>query len=143
MAMTSETPTRPSGTAWNIGLWAAQIALAGLYGMAAYVKIAMFPAELVGIGIIWAESAPLWMIRFIGFAELAGVLGLILPALTRIRPALTAHAATGLLAIQVLAIAFHLFRGEAEALPINFIYVALSLLVIWGRTQKAPIAPRA
>lgn len=142
MTTASETITTTSGTGWNIGLWAAQIALAGLYGMAVYMHILLSPAELVAMGAAWAETAPIGLIRFIGFAELAGVIGLILPAAMRIRPELTTYAAIGLLAIQALAIPFHLFRGELQVLPFNFIYVALALLIIWGRTRKSPIAPR-
>lgn len=132
-----------SSTRWNIGLWAAQIALAGLYGMAAYMKLLMSPADLVQMGLIWVDGAQLWVVRAIGFAELCGVIGLILPAATRVMPKLTSYAAFGLLIIQLLAIPFHLFRGEVSALPFNFIYLALAVLVLWGRSRKAPIAPRA
>ncbi len=74
--------------------------------------------------------------------EILGVMGLILPAATRIQPQLTVWAAKGLLAIQALAIPFHAFRGEFAPLPFNLIYVALAVFVIWGRTRKAPILPR-
>ena len=80
--------------------------------------------------------------RFIGLAELAGIIGLILPAATRIRPELTRLAAIGLLAIQVLAIPFHILRAEFAPLPFNFLLVALALFIIWGRTRKAPITAR-
>lgn len=70
-------------------------------------------------------------------------MGVILPAATRIMPQLTVWAAAGLLAIQALAIPFHILRGEFAALPFNLIYVALAVFVLWGRARKAPIAPRA
>jgi hypothetical protein len=44
--------------------------------------------------------------------------------------------------LQVLALAFHLSRGEAEVTPLNIVLLALSLFVLWGRNSKAPIAPR-
>lgn len=143
MTMANETQVTPSQMGWHIGLWVAQVALAGLYGMAVYMHVMMSPADLVAFGAAWAESAPVWLIRFIGVAELVGVIGLILPAATRIRPELTIYAAKGLLLIQVLAIVFHMVRGEFAVLPFNFIYVALALLVIWGRSRKAPIRPRS
>ncbi|MEJ8474217.1 DoxX family protein [Roseibium algae] len=142
MTMATETQAPSVSKGWNIGLWVAQVALAALYGMAVYMHILMSPADLASMGAVWAEGAPLWLVRFIGFAELAGVIGLILPAATRIMPKLTVYAAVGLLAIQALAIPFHLFRGEFAALPFNLIYVALAVLIIWGRSSKAPIAPR-
>ncbi len=142
MSSISTTITPRASTGWNIGIWAAQIALAGLYGMAVYMHILMSPAELAKMGAVWVETAPLWIVRAIGYAELVGIIGLILPAATRIRPSLTPLAAVGLLIIQILAVAFHLYRGEFEALPFNLIYGALAVLVIWGRSRKVPIEPR-
>lgn len=138
---TGRLPASPA-QGWNIGLWAAQIALALLYLMAAYMHGVMSPAALVAMGAVWAAEAPLWLLRFIGAAELLGAIGVILPAATRIAPRLTLWAAAGLLAIQALAIPFHALRGEWAALPFNLIYVALALLVFWGRAHKSPIAAR-
>jgi putative oxidoreductase len=143
MTAFADTTLAPTNSKWNIGLWVAQIALAALYGMAAYMKLLMAPEALVQMGLLWVEGAPLWVVRAIGFAELLGTLGLILPAATRIKPELTTLAALGLLVIQILAIGFHLIRGEVAVLPFNFIYLALAVLVLWGRSRKAPIAPRA
>lgn len=139
---TIDTNTKTTGKGWNIGLWAAQIALAGLYGMAAYMKLLMSPADLVQMGLLWVEGAPMALVRGIGFVELLGVIGLILPAATRIKPELTTLAALGLFAIQVLAIGFHMIRGEFSVLPFNVIYIGLAAFVLWGRSKKAPIAPR-
>ena len=76
--------------------------------------------------------------------ELAGALGMILPAATRILPWLTPLAALGFAVIQVLAIGTHALLGEtAQTLPINLVLLALSLFVAWGRMRKAPILPRA
>ncbi len=126
---------------WHIGLWAAQIALALLYLMGAWFHF-LPPAEAARMGAVWMSEVPIALPRFIGVMELLGVIGLILPAATRILPHLTVWAAKGLLAIQTLAIPFHAVRGEFEPLPFNLIYVALAVLVIWGRTHKAPILPR-
>lgn len=132
-----------SSKKWHIGLWVAQIALAALFAMGAIPHSFMSPTAMVEMGIAWVATAPLALIRFIGFAEIAGVLGLILPAATRIMPKLTVYAAGGLLTIQALAIPFHVYRGELAPLPFNFILVALAVLIIWGRTRKAPILPRS
>ncbi len=123
------------------GAVAAQIALALLYLMGAWFHF-LPPAEAARMGAVWMSEVPIALPRFIGVMELLGVIGLILPAATRIQPQLTVWAAKGLLAIQALAIPFHAVRGEFEPLPFNLIYVALAVLVIWGRTRKAPILPR-
>lgn len=138
---TGALPASPA-QGWNTGLWAAQIALALLYLMAAYMHGVMAPGDLAKMGAVWATEAPVWLLRFIGVVELLGAIGVILPAAMRIAPHLSVWAAAGLLAIQALAIPFHAVRGEWDALPFNLIYVALALFVLWGRSRKAPIAPR-
>jgi putative oxidoreductase len=128
---------------WNIGLWVAQALLAAMFLMAGATKLMSGSAELVAMGMGWAENAPFLLIKFIGLAEVAGALGLILPAATRIMPDLTKLAAAGLAVIMVLAAGLHITRGEFEVVPVNVILFALAAFVIWGRTNKAPIAPRA
>jgi uncharacterized membrane protein YphA (DoxX/SURF4 family) len=126
----------------NIALWAVQILLAGAFGFAGVLKSTQPIDTLVQNGIGWAAEVPVALLRFIGIAELAGALGLVLPAATRIRPSLTPLAALGILTIMILAMAFHLSRGESEALPTNLILGGLAAFVAWGRTNRAPIAPR-
>jgi hypothetical protein len=126
---------------WNIALWIAQILLLAAYGMAGFMKATTPIAELIPqMG--WVEAAPAWLVRFIGVAEIAGALGMVLPAATRILPWLTPLAALGLCVIQVLAMGVHLSRGEAFVLPINLVLLALAAFVLWGRLRKAPIAAR-
>lgn len=139
----SESSTPSSSRSWHIGLWVAQIVLFVLFGAPGIMKTFMDPAALPPMGIAWATDVPVWFLRFIGICELAGALGMILPAATRILPFLTPLAALGFVTIQVLAIGFHAFRGEtSQVLPMNLVFLALSLLVLWGRTRKAPIASR-
>ena len=132
----------PSSRNWTIALWIVQILLAGFYSFAGFSKAF---TELPDMG----EFLPGWpgdyttLFRVIGWAELAGAMGLILPSLTRILPGLTPLAAAGLSAIQVFAIVFHAMRGETGAtLPVNLVLLALSLFVLWGRLKSAPIAAR-
>lgn len=127
---------------WNIGLWAAQVLLALAFGAAGIMKVLTPVAEL-GAMMNWVGVTPEWLVRFIGAVEFLGALGMILPALTRILPWLTPLAALGFAIIQVLAIGTHAALGETGAtLPMNLVLLALSLLVVWGRTRIAPIAAR-
>jgi hypothetical protein len=138
----SVTAARP-GKAITISLWVAQVLLALLFGLAGVMKAFMPVQALVATGIIYAADLPLWLLRFIGVAELSGAVGIVLPAMTRIMPRLTPLAALGFVTIQVLAIGFHAMRGElAMALPLNLVLLGLSLFVLWGRSAKAPIAAR-
>ena len=138
--MTNNTQTLGKG--WNIGLWIAQVTLAIFYAMGAAMKLTMAPESLIEMGLLWVDGAPIWGVRMIGTIELAGVIGIILPAALRIKPKLTPLAALGLLAIQFLAIPLHLSRGEFSALPFNLICVLLAVFVVWGRSRKSVITPR-
>ena len=144
MSNTSTTAVLPSrpGLGWQIVLWITQVLLAGFYGLAGFMKTTMAPEQLVPIGLNYAVDIPHWLLLFIGACELAGAVGIVLPALTRIQPWLTPLAALGFVAIQVLAICFHLMRAEIHGLPMNAVLLALAAFVVWGRTRKAPIEGR-
>jgi len=123
----------------HILLWIAQVLLACAFGMAGVMKATQPIDALTQAGIAWASQVPLALVRFIGVSELLGAIGLILPAATKIKPFLTPLAALGLLTIMILAMAFHLSRGEVQATPINIVLGGLAAFVAWGRTKKAPI----
>jgi hypothetical protein len=74
--------------------------------------------------------------------DILGGLGVVLPAIARIKPGLTMLAALGCVALQVCAVLFHVSRGEGAKTPFNFVLIALALFVAWGRRTKAPIEPR-
>jgi putative oxidoreductase len=127
---------------WTIGLWVAQVALAGIYAMAGSMKLSQPIEALVASGMAYAGDYPELLTRFIGTMEVLGAIGIILPAATRILPGLTPLAALGFSLIQILAMGVHISRGEFMVLPVNVVLLALSLFVVWGRTRKAPIGAR-
>ena len=138
---TAALPVRAS-LGWKFGLWSAQVLLCLFFGASGLCKLFVAPANLVLMGLNYATDIPHWLLLFIGFAEVVGAIGIMLPALTRIEPSLTPLAALGFVALQVLAICFHLVRSEVHGLPLNLILLALAALVLWGRTKKAPIGSR-
>jgi putative oxidoreductase len=118
-----------------------QVLLGAAFMVGGLMKAIMPIADLAQ-NAAWTADVPLALLRFIGVAELAGGLGLILPAATRIRPMLTPLAALGLATIMTLAFVFHIQRGEWDALPVNAVLGVLAAFVAWGRWRKAPIAAR-
>lgn len=142
--MTDTTTAARSGVNWlNIALWAAAVLLALFYGMAGFMKLSQPIAGLSAAGMSYAGTWPEWMVRFIGLAEVAGAIGVILPAIMRIMPGLVPLAALGFSVIQVLAIIYHATQGEtAMTLPINLVALAISLFLLWGRAKALPITPR-
>src|SRR6476660_10180777 len=75
-------------------LWVVQVLLAALFLFAGWFKLVAPIAEMTR-----QLPMPGPFLRFIGLAEVAGALGLILPGMLRIRPILTPLAAPGLVVI--------------------------------------------
>lgn len=121
----------------HITLWIAQVVVAGMFMMAGSLK-AFTPIDELSLTMPWAKDSQV-LIRFIGIAELLGAFGLILPAALKILPRLTVWAAWGLALIMVLAVPFHIVRGEISATPIPVLLALLSAFIAWGRSAKAPI----
>lgn len=140
VSATTATPAAPKG-ALHTALWVAQFLLACAFGMAGVGKSTAPIAELAP-DMPWVLDVPVALVRFIGAAEFAGGLGMVLPAVTGIRPVLTPLAALGLALIMLLAAVFHVTRGEVPAIAINAALAALALFVAWGRWSRAPIPPR-
>lgn len=132
--------TAKPSKALNVSLWIVQVLLAAAFIMAGLMKSTTPIAELAA-KMVWPGELP-GLVRFIGVSELLGGVGLLLPALTRIKPQLTALAGAALALVMVLAAGFHVMRGEWSALPINLVLGGLAAFVAWGRFRGAPIAPR-
>lgn len=130
----------PRAKGLDIGLWAVQIILGAMFTMAGAMKT-FTPIDQLAETLPWVAELP-GLVRFIGVSELAGGLGLILPAALRIRPGLTPLAALGLLIVMILGAGFHAMQGEWSSLPVNVVLGGLAAFVLWGRTQKLPIQPR-
>ena len=76
-------------------------------------------------------------LRFIGVVEILGAVGLILPALLRIRPVLTPLAAVGLFIIMIGATVLSLSTGPLVLIPLST--GVLVALVAYGRWRVAPV----
>jgi uncharacterized membrane protein YphA (DoxX/SURF4 family) len=124
-------------------LWIIQVLLAFAFIAAGTLKIITPFEEYVAMQ-PWAaafSSAP-WLITIIGILEVAGALGLILPAATRIMPILTPIAGAGLALTMVGAAILHLTRGEFGNLIPNIILMALAIFIAYGRYNLLPITSR-
>ncbi len=116
----------------NITLWIAQGLLALVYITVGAMKT--FQIARVRAQFSWTKGRSDTFVRFVGISEMLGAFGLILPMLTDILPWLTPLAAIGLSVIQVLAIAHeHLPRKEYAALPLNLVFLILSVFIAYGR----------
>jgi len=120
----------------NVALWIAQGVLAftflalGTMKIFVYEKYAALTEKKRS-----KESAPTGvtreLARFIGVAEIAGAVGVILPMAINVIPELSPWAAVGLAMIMVLAIGFHVRRQESPVAPL--IFLLLAAFVALGR----------
>jgi hypothetical protein len=124
--------------ALRAALWLVQGLLGVTFVGTALWKLLTPIPELAAM-IPWAGQVSPAFLYMTALADLAGGVGIVLPALTRTKPGLTVLAALGCAALQVSAVVFHLSRGEAANTPFNFLLVLLALFVFWGRRSRAPV----
>ena len=131
-----------AGSAVNIGLWIAQVLLAGVFGMAGAMKLTAPIPTLVQNGMTWAASME-WFVRFLGASELLGAIGMLVPSLTRIQPRFTVYAAYGIILVMVSAAVLHLANAEYSHLPPVIVIGLVAGFVAHGRRVLAPIEPKS
>lgn len=84
----------------------------------------------------WVKEYSAGFVRFLGVAEIAGGLGVILPSMTGVAPLLVPVAAAGLLVIMLGAIRTHLRRKEGPmAVPPLLLSLALGYLIYVSFTR--------
>ena len=141
MASHTSSASGASRDALRIALWVAQVVLFLVFAVTGLVKITMPIAQVAPV-MEWVTDVPPALVRFIGVAELAGAVGVLLPALTRVRPDLAPLAALGITIVMALATVVHLTRGEATRAAVPLVLGALAAFVAWGRYARAPIKAR-
>jgi uncharacterized membrane protein YphA (DoxX/SURF4 family) len=114
-------------------LWIVQGLLALLFLFSGGMKLVLPLEALTG-----QMPLPGWFVRFIGIAEVLGAIGLILPGLLRIRPALTPLAAVGLVIIMIGAVVITLAGGDVAPALIALVVGLLLAFVAYGRWRLAP-----
>lgn len=127
---TTSKPTR-------IVLWTMQALLAALFLFTGGMKLVMPIAALTR-----DVPMPGLFLRFIGVLEVVGGLGLVLPGLLHLRPALTPLAALGLVIIMSGALGVSLTTGHADTAAIPVVVGVLLAIVAVVRGMSL-LPPRA
>jgi len=81
----------------------------------------------------WVNDVPRPLVQVIGFVEILGALGLILPVATGIYPWLTLVAAGALALLLILAILFHAQRHEGSEIGAPVLLLLMIAFVAYGR----------
>src|SRR5690242_13599760 len=116
----------------NIATWIVQILLALAFFMAGLMKFTQ-PKEKLAERMGWVNDFSPSIVKAIGFIEILGAVGLVLPALTNILPILTPLAAAGLVLDMIGAVVTHLRRKEYPMIAANLVLLALAAFVVYGR----------
>lgn len=122
----------------NITLWVVQVLLA----LAFLAHGLMFLAPPPDIAVQMNEMLPRWFQVFLGVAEVLAAVGLTLPGLTRIVPALVPAAAAGVMVVMVSATVLHLWRREFAGAATTFVLLLLAAFVADGRWRRLPFTSR-
>jgi uncharacterized membrane protein len=115
----------------NTTLWIVQCLLALAFVAAGAMKVFAYEKYRAMTEKHGPTGLTRGLITFIGIAELAGGLGVVLPMAIGIAPSLSLWAAAGLSSIMLLAIGFHLRRREQPG-PALILFL-LTVLVLFGR----------
>ena len=124
----------------NIALWIAQALLAAIFLFAGGMKLVIPIEEMTKQMPI---PLPGWFLRFTGIVEVLGAIGVILPSLLRIRPALTPLAATGLVIVMIGATVYTLAAGDFASAPIPLVVGILAAFVAYSRWRLTPPSTRS
>jgi uncharacterized membrane protein YphA (DoxX/SURF4 family) len=131
-----------------IALWTLQVLCGVFFCVTGFGKAMCYNADVwnqtLHQPVAWFSAVPQGLFVFIGVCEFLGGVGLILPAMTGVKPKLTPFAGIGLTLVMVLAAVFHIARGgEYSFLPINLVSAAVTASIAYGRLIVAPIMPAA
>jgi uncharacterized membrane protein YphA (DoxX/SURF4 family) len=123
----------------NIVLWILQVLLA--LAFVAHGWMMLFPSPEIAAQM--DANLPRWFSLFIGVAEVAAAVGLMLPGITRIMPFLVTWAAVGIAIIMVSATGYHAVRHEYSGAATTFVLLLMAAFVVYGRQRLRPIRARA
>jgi uncharacterized membrane protein YphA (DoxX/SURF4 family) len=116
----------------NIALWIVTCLLAVVFTLAGLLKLTRSKAQLI-TSQAWAESFPPGLIKLIGVCEIAGAIGLVVPAVTGVATWLVPTAAIGLVLLMAGAAITHLRRHEYPNIAANLVLRALAVFVVVQR----------
>jgi uncharacterized membrane protein YphA (DoxX/SURF4 family) len=134
----------PEGSALNAALWTVQMLWGVFFSLNGFGKILCYKPALWNQAlqeVPWFSAVPQDLFIFIGVCEFLGGIGLILPAMTGVKPKLTPFAALGLMLVMILAAVFHIERGEYNFAPINLVLGGVAASIAYGRLFVRPIEP--
>ena len=132
------------GSGVNVVVWIASSLLAALFLVAGVMKLTKSKAQLVeNPSMGWATEFSPAILKLIGAAEVAGALGLILPAALDVATRLVPAAAIRLGALMIGAPITHARRKEVPNVAINVVLLAVAIFIAIERIGHKAYDPPA
>jgi len=129
----------------NAALWILQVVTGIFWSVTGFGKVLCMNSTVWNQTlprVPWFSAIPQGLFVFIGICEFLGGVGLILPAITGVKPKLTSLAAVGLALVMLLAAGFHIMRGEYSGfLTFNLAMAGISAFIAYGRLVLRPLTP--
>lgn len=116
----------------TVVVWVLQIVLALAFLAAGGMKLTS-SREKLAENMAFVEDFSDTAVKLIGALEVLAGIGLILPAVLGIAPALTAFAALGLVLLMIGAAIVHARRGEFQMIGVNAVLGVIAAVVAWAR----------
>lgn len=134
-----------SRSTMNTVLWITQVLWGTFFSSTGFGKLLCYRADVWNLTlhqpVAWFHVVPQSLFVFIGVSEFLGGVGLILPAMTRVKPILTPLAGFGLALVMLVAAVFHIVRGEFSFfVPGNLVLGGVAAFIGFGRLMVRPIA---
>jgi hypothetical protein len=108
----------------NIALWAVQVLLGVAFIAAGGMKVFAYEKYKTMSEKNGPSGLGHGLVVFIGLAELAGAVGIVLPMAANVAPWLSPAAATGLAMAMLLAVFYHVRRREPPTAPAVLLLLA-------------------
>ncbi|NUR64681.1 MAG: DoxX family protein [Streptomyces sp.] len=118
----------------NLALWIAAGLLAAV-ALTGGVCKTLIPKETLAAhhGGAWTGDRSVAFVKTLGVLELLAAAGLVLPAAVGVAPVLVPVTAVCWTLLMIGAMITHGRRGETGFVPLNLVYLALAVVVAWGR----------
>lgn len=123
---------------FNVILWILQTLVAVTFIVPGFMKM-LLPIQTLSAMLPWTGQVSPYMVRGLGLIDALGGIGIVLPSLLRVKPQLTEIVAVASILLMIIAILFHISRGEASVIGFNIIMIFILAFIAWGRNKKAPI----
>ena len=120
----------------NTILWICQILLAIIFGYSGITKGTLSQAKLLSMGQTGVQGLSLPLMRFIGISEMLGMIGIIVPWLINVLPALTPFTALCFATINLLAARVHYKLKENKTAFAHILMLLTGCFIAYFRFKE-------